>query len=73
MSLLPASAPARRREEEVRLMHRLGQFEAKLDTHRIQEAARKAPPSPLDAALDRLARRIGNDEVFRTPPRSAAL
>ena len=74
---LPANATARRREEEIRIRERLAAMERKLDRSLTDSALHddvilngggaKAPPptpTPLDAAIDRLARRLGSDEVF---------
>jgi hypothetical protein len=71
---LPASPAARRREEEVRIrqrleaMDRIAAMERTLDTAimemEVASAPSPTPATPLDAAIDRLARRLGSDEVF---------
>ena len=73
---LPASPAARRREEEVRIRQRLEAMDSKLDAclGTIGGAQPSPPPAtPLDSsssddstalAIDRLARRLGSDEVF---------
>jgi hypothetical protein len=69
MSLLPANATARRREEEIRIRERLAAMERKLDgvilNGGAQPGGAKAPPpTPLDAAIAHLARRLGSDETL---------
>ena len=73
---LPASPAARRREEEVRIRQRLEAMDSKLDACLGTIGGAQAPPppaTPVDSsssdastalAIDRLARRLGSDEVF---------
>jgi hypothetical protein len=66
MSLLPANATARRREEEIRVRERLALMERKLDEVILKgfsgtEAAKAPPPSP---AVQDLALAIGQDRIL---------